>query len=145
MCAVAGRVQICCSHRGNAKGYATLWVYVFFFFWYINFKLYLAGEEDSFEAKMIQGQRWTSLFPPHHDLGRQSQTWVNLLSKMITWANCFFFPIFYWYRDENILEYYFDKHQYFMEFLDQFYHRMKMLQSQHAFLKWKRVTKVWNF
>lgn len=84
-------MQICCSHRGNAKGYATLWVYVIFFL-YINFKLYLAEEEESFEAKMIQGQRGTSFLPPRHDLGRQSQTWVNLLSKNDNLGKLFLLP-----------------------------------------------------
>lgn len=52
-----------------------------FFLIYQFIYIYLAEEEESFEAKKIQGQRRTSPLPPHHDLGRQSQTWVNLLSK----------------------------------------------------------------
>lgn len=62
------------------------------FFLYINFKLYLAEEEESFEAKMIQGQRGTSFLPPRHDLGRQSQTWVNLLSKNDNLGKLFLLP-----------------------------------------------------
>lgn len=62
------------------------------FFIYINFKLYLAEEEESFEAKMIQGQRGTSFLPPRHDLGRQSQTWVNLLSKNDNLGKLFLLP-----------------------------------------------------